>query len=229
MSTRRADSSTVPSDTPSNIHPHTHHSRHRRYHEPSDMERYVTFQEPHRIRYTTDKGVCIHDDYVRVRYEFTSVDSSKQFQGDLRRRDMVDFYDIDVVWTNIHGRRPGFGSMKGIGVIQRLKMWQDRYTTCHSLSVLASKTDGQYREYEVHHFDREVQIVDEKEKQLQLNVRAPRRKSFTQRMRPRQRSTGSVSNTETSTSPPPIDIKYLAIQFTSRKGMYAMAILLNII
>ncbi|CAG7556745.1 unnamed protein product [Fusarium equiseti] len=93
----------LPSDTPSDIHPHTLHSRHRPYYDASDMERYVTFQEPHRVRYTTDEGICIHDQYITIRYEFTTVESSIQFQGDLRRKDLVDFYDVDVVWTNVHG------------------------------------------------------------------------------------------------------------------------------
>ncbi|KAF0639263.1 hypothetical protein FPSE5266_10956 [Fusarium pseudograminearum] len=149
----------LPSDVPSDIYPHTLHSRHRPYYDASDMERYLTFQEPHRVRYTTDEGVCIHDQYVTIRYEFTTVESSIRFQGDLRRKDLIDFYDADVVWTNVHGRTDGFGKVKGIGAIQRLKLWRDRYTTFHSLSVFANKTDGQYREYDIHCFDASLNIT----------------------------------------------------------------------
>ncbi|KAH7181596.1 Acetokinase family-domain-containing protein [Fusarium sp. MPI-SDFR-AT-0072] len=216
----------LPSDTPSDIYPHTLHSRHRPYYDPSDMERYLTFQEPHRIRYTTDEGVCIHDQYVTIRYEFTTVESSIQFQGDLRRKDLVDFYDVDVVWTNVHGRTDGFGKVKGIGAIQRLKLWRDRYTTFHSLSVCANKTDGQYREYDIHSFDGELRGRDDRAKQLRLNAsgrrhtsgddqHSHRRFSLPHRMRSRTRT--NDSSEPRSLQQPTLDIRYLAIQFTERQ------------
>jgi hypothetical protein len=201
------------------------------------MERYLTFTEPHRVRYISDEGICIHDQYIQVRYEFTTVEGSTRFQGDLRRKDLVDFYDVDVVWTNVHGRTDGFGKVKGIGAIQRLKMWRDRYTTFHSLSVLANKTDGQYREYDVHIFDGELRGRDDRTKQLKLNVRgrrgsAPdepqRRFSFARGVRPRMRSTGGQSSSESSqSSQPSIDIRYLSIQFSSRQGRQRLAHVLN--
>ncbi|KAF4947252.1 hypothetical protein FGADI_10561 [Fusarium gaditjirri] len=216
----------LPSDTPSDIYPHTLHSRHRPYYDPSDMERYLTFQEPHRIRYTTDEGVCIHDQYVTIRYEFTTVESSIQFQGDLRRKDLVDFYDVDVVWTNVHGRTDGFGKVKGIGAIQRLKLWRDRYTTFHSLGVCANKTDGQYREYDIHSFDGELRWRDDRAKQLRLNAsgrrhtsgddqHSHRRFSLPHRMRSRTRT--NDSSEPRSLQQPTLDIRYLAIQFTERQ------------
>ncbi|KAJ4226360.1 hypothetical protein NW759_004947 [Fusarium solani] len=102
-----------PSNDPSDVHPHTLHARHRPYNEPVDMERYLTFQEPHRIRHINGEGVCIHDEFISVKYEFSSVESSMQFQEDARRKDLVDFYDTDVVWTNIHGRTDSFGNARG--------------------------------------------------------------------------------------------------------------------
>ncbi|POR36491.1 Uncharacterized protein TPAR_03317 [Tolypocladium paradoxum] len=219
----------LPSDIPSEIHPHTLHSRHRQYHDPSDMERYLTFPEPHRIRYTTDEGVCIHDQYIPVRYEFTTVEGSLQFQGDLRRRDMINYFDVDVAWTNVHGRTDSFGKVKGIGAIQRLKMWRDRYTTFHSISILANKTDGQYREYDVHIFEGELRGRDDRAKQVRLNVRGrrgsaatdenpQRRPSFAQRLRPRVRSAGHAgqANPEPpSPSQTSVDIRYLSLQFSN--------------
>lgn len=225
---------TVPSDIPSEIHPHTLHSRHRQYYDPSDMERYLTFNEPHRIRYTTDEGICIHDQYIQVRYEFTAVPGSLQFQGDLRRKDLVDFYDVDVMWTNVHGRTDSYGKIKGIGAIQRLKMWRDRYTTFHSLSVLANKTDNKYREYDIHHFEGELRHRDDREKKVRLSAHgrrgsAPtespqRRFSFARGMRPRMRSTERISQAMPEPPPiqPSIDIRYLSIQFTNRQGKKAL-------
>lgn len=210
----------VPSDVPSEVFPHTLHSRHRQYHDPSDMERYVTFTEPHRIRYISDEGVCIHDQYVTVRYEFTSVDGSLLFQGDVRRKDLVAFYDVDVVWTNVHGRTDSYGKIKGIGAIQRLKLWRDRYTTCHSLTVLANKTGGSYREYDVHSFEGELRGREDRAKQVRLVVYGRRgsapessRRSLAQRMRPRVFSTGQASEAGD------LDIRYLSIQFTHGEGM----------
>ncbi|KAI9171972.1 acetate kinase [Paramyrothecium foliicola] len=219
----------LPSSLPNEIHPHTLHSRHRKYYDPADTERYISFTEQHRIKYTNDEGLCVHDHYVQVKYEFTSVESAMQFQGDLRRRDLVDFYDVDVAWTNIHGRTDGYGKVRGIGAIQRMKMWRDRYTTFHSISLLANKTDGQYREYDVHLFEEEVRSRDDRAKQVRLAVQgrrgsAPeegssRRFSLAHRRRPRIRSTDHSANTTLDPSPshPAIDIKYLALQFTNKQ------------
>ncbi|KAG6006316.1 hypothetical protein E4U43_000457 [Claviceps pusilla] len=229
----------LPSDIPSETHPYTLHSRHRQYHDPSDMERYITFPESHRVRYITDEGVCIHDHYIQVKYEFTSVHGSTQFQGDLRRKDMIAFFDVDVLWSNVHGRTDSFGKVKGIAAIQRLKLWRDRYTTFHSLSVLANKTDGQFREYDVHVFDGQLRNRDEGAKQLRLNVNGrrgsgsdeppqQRRFSFARGVRPLVRSSGHASpgNSDSSSLSHPrahsqsqssIDIRYLSIRFSSRQ------------
>lgn len=194
------------------------------------MERYLTFEEPHRIRYTTDEGVCIHDQFVKIRYEFTSIEGSIQFQGDLRRKDLIDYFDVDVVWTNIHGRTDGFGKVKGISAIQRMKLWRDRYTTFHSLSILANKTDGQYRDYEVHCFEGELRGRDDRAKQLRLNVNGRRRShadesshrrfSLAPRRRTRTRTGGSTEPPPPTTPQQTLDIRYLAIQFTDRHGKY---------
>ncbi|KAL7942348.1 Acetokinase family domain-containing protein [Trichoderma barbatum] len=218
----------LPSDIPSDIHPHTLHSRHRQFNDPPDMERFLSFNGPHRIRYTSGEGICIHDQYIQVRYEFTTVDASIQFQGDLRRKDLVDFFDVDVVWTNLQSRTDGFGKVKGIGAIQRLKLWRDRYTTFHSLSVLANKTDNHYREYDIHHFDGELRNRDDRAKTLRLNVHgrrgsvpeeAPSRRTF--RIRQRVRSAGQASHASPELGPSYattiLDIRYLSIQFTHKR------------
>ncbi|QYS99219.1 hypothetical protein H0G86_006366 [Trichoderma simmonsii] len=219
----------LPSDIPSDVHPHTLHSRHRQFNDPPDMERFLSFNEPHRIRYTSGEGICIHDQYIQVRYEFTTVEASIQFQGDLRRKDLVDFYDVDVVWSNLQSRTDSFGKVKGIGAIQRLKLWRDRYTTFHSLSVLANKTDNQYREYDIHHFDGELRNRDDRAKTLRLNVHgrrgsvpdetSSRRSTF--RIRQRVRSAGQASAASPELGPSyattTLDIRYLSIQFTHKR------------
>ncbi|KAK5987636.1 hypothetical protein PT974_11768 [Cladobotryum mycophilum] len=221
----------VPSDIPPDIHPHTLHSRHRQFHDPSDMERYVTFNECHRVRYTTDEGICIHDDFIPVRYEFTTVAASVQFQCDVRQKQLIGFYDVDVVWTDKQSRTDSFGKVKGIGAIQRLKLWRDNYTTFHSLSILANKTDQQYREYEVQVFDGELKR-DERQRQTRLNVNTRRgsapdehsqpRVSLAQRIRPRVRSTGQANRTRPDLGSSPrtanIDIRHLHFQFTYKEG-----------
>ncbi|KAH6610910.1 acetate kinase [Trichoderma cornu-damae] len=218
----------LPSDVPSDIHPHTLHSRHRQFNDPPDMERFLSFNEHHRIRYTSGDGICIHDQFIPVRYEFTTVESSVQFQGDLRRKDLVDFYDVDVVWSNLQSRTDGFGKVKGIGAIQRLKLWRDRYTTFHSLSVLANKTDHQYREYDIHSFEGELRNRDDRTKTLRLNVHgrrgsvpegAPPRRTF--RIRQRVRSAGQTSQASPELGPSyaaaTLDIRHLSIQFTHKR------------
>ncbi|UKZ52193.1 hypothetical protein TrVGV298_005968 [Trichoderma virens] len=195
---------------------------------PPDMERFLSFNEPHRIRYTSGEGICIHDQFIPVRYEFTTVEASIQFQGDLRRKDLVDFYDVDVVWSNLQSRTDSFGKVKGIGAIQRLKLWRDRYTTFHSLSVLANKTDNQYREYDIHHFDGELRNRDDRAKTLRLNVHGrrgsvpdetPSRRTF--RIRQRVRSAGQASQASPELGPSYattiLDIRYLSIQFTHKR------------
>ncbi|KZZ94786.1 hypothetical protein AAL_04897 [Moelleriella libera RCEF 2490] len=165
----------LPSHIPSDIHPHTLHARHRQYHDPSELERFVYFPEPHRIRYTTDEGRCVHDQWVQVAYEFTSPEESLRFQGNLRGKTLVGFYDVDVVWTDVHRRLDAFGKVKGIGAIQRMKMWQDQCTNAYTLSVMANKTDRQYREYAVNLFDSEPRNKEERHKSLKLSVLGRRR------------------------------------------------------
>lgn len=214
-------STVVPSNEPSDLHPHTLHNRHRPYNEPADMERYLTFREPHRIRYINDEGVCIHDEFINVKYEFSSVESSMQFQEDLRRKDLVDFYDTDVVWTSIHGRTDSFGNVRGVATLQRLKLWRDRLTGLYSLSIYQNKVDRQYRDYILEDFQPGIRYIDDRAKELRLealrqdgdNGRQPvtvnplrlrRRGSEASESRLQRRSTDSI--------------RYLAIKFSERTG-----------
>ncbi|GKT72316.1 acetate kinase [Colletotrichum tofieldiae] len=162
---------------------------------------------------------------MEVKYEFTTVESSIRFQGDIRRKDLVDYYDVDVVWSDVHGRTDGFGNIRGMGLVQRLKLWRDRYSTYHSLTVFANRASGrQYREYEIHNFDGELRNCDDRHRQVRLTVRGSRRSSapdssgssrsrftFSHRMRPRVRSgsQGGQSNSEAGSSSGTLDFRFL--------------------
>ncbi|KAH7369102.1 hypothetical protein B0T11DRAFT_70553 [Plectosphaerella cucumerina] len=227
----------LPPDASGDVFPHTLHSRHRPYTDPSELELYVSFREPHHVRYTTGEGVVIHDHLTEVKYVFTTVEGSIRFQGDVRRKDLVDYFDVDVIWSDVHGRTDGFGNVRGMGLVQRLKLWRDRYSTFHTLSVLANRAGGRhYREFDVQHFDGELRGRDDRHRQVRLNVRGarrgsapdsggPRRFSISHRMRPRMRSVphgGGSSSSSTLPAPveapaPSLDIRYLGIQFTRRE------------
>ncbi|WDK18832.1 hypothetical protein CGRA01v4_10119 [Colletotrichum graminicola] len=224
----------LPSDVPADIFPHTLHARHRPYTDPCELELFVSFREPHRVRYTTGEGVVIHDHLMEVKYEFTTVEGSIRFQGDVRRKDLVDYYDVDVVWSDVHGRTDSFGNIRGMGLVQRLKLWRDRCSTYHSLTVFTNRAEGrQYQEYELHNFDGELRNRDHRHRQVRLTVRGSRRSSapdssgssrlrftFSHRMRLRVRSgsQGGQPNSETSSSPGTFDFRYLGIQFSKREG-----------
>lgn len=185
------------------------------------MERYLTFQEPHRIRHINGEGVCIHDEFISVKYEFSSVESSMQFQEDARRKDLVDFYDTDVVWTNIHGRTDSFGNVRGVATIQRLKLWRDRFTSLYSLSIHQNKANRQYRDYNLGDFHVEISHRDDRAKRLRLRALLQDGDNGRRPITTNQLQLGRRGN-EVSESRLPIQstdsIRYLAIQFSERTG-----------
>ncbi|RYO73854.1 hypothetical protein DL766_010636 [Monosporascus sp. MC13-8B] len=218
----------VPTTTQSGIIPHTLHARHRQFADPFELEQLVTFREPHRVRYTNENGVVILDQHIDVKYEFSSVESSFRFQGDLRRKDLVDCFDIDVVWTDAQGRTDTFGNVRGIGTVQRLKMWTDQYSSAHSLTIFANRSEGRYREYSVDQFEGEVKTRDDRRRSLRLIARGRcgsalegRRLSLSSAFRSRHRSTGGTSSPATGGIP--LDIHYLGVQFSRDDDTWMMA------
>ncbi|KAI8723137.1 hypothetical protein NCS52_00168800 [Fusarium sp. LHS14.1] len=207
-----------PSSEPSDLHPHTLHNRHRPYNDPADMERYITFREPHRIRYITGDGVCIHDELIEMKYEFSSAESSVQFQGDLRRKDLVDFYDADVVWTNIHGRTNSFGNVRGVATLQRLKLWRDRLTGLYSLSINQNNASRQYVDYYLKDFHA-VGIPEDRARELQLetlrqnNDKGHRPVTANRLQLGKRGSEASESRLQRRSTD---NIRYLAIKFSER-------------
>jgi len=209
------------------------------------MELYVTFREPHRVRYISRDGTIAHDEHIEVKYEFTTPESSHRFQGDLRGQDLVDFFDFDVVWSDRDGRQDSFGSVRGLGTIQRMKMWRDRYTTYHYLTFFANRTDRRYREYLVYGFDAELRNRDESHRRLRINARGRRgsapdsgtggsngggsgRRFSVSSLRQRGRSSHShrassrseqASSSSSAASPASnMDIRHLGIQFSRAEG-----------
>lgn len=217
----------VPSPTPSDTIPHTLHARHRQFSDPFQLEQYITFREPHRVRYTNEDGVVVFDQPTEVKYEFTTIESSFRFQGDLRRKDLVDCFDVDVVWTDSQGRTDSFGSIRGIGTVQRLKVWTDQYSSAHSLTIFANRSEGRYREYRVDRFEGEPRARDERRRTLRLVVQGRRhgsasggrRLSLSSAFRPRQRShSGASASPASGSGIGALDIRYLGIQFSRDEG-----------
>lgn len=190
------------------------------------MERFLTFRVPHRLQYTSESGAITYDGIVQVKYEFTTVDSSVRFQGDVRGKTLLDYYDVDVVWSDVNTRTDRFGSVRGMGMVQRLKLWRDNYSNLHSITVFANRSSRQYHEYDIRWFEPELRSKDDRAKQVRLNVRGRRgstsdigRRFSFNRIRPRQRSMPNAEHGESShAANPGLDIRYLGIQFSSRNG-----------
>ncbi|KAK8050408.1 hypothetical protein PG994_012138 [Apiospora phragmitis] len=207
----------IPSPHPADTFPHTLHSRHRQFSDPCLLEQYVTFREVHRVRYTAEDGIVVFDQPMDVKYEFTTIESAIHFQGDLRRKDLIDCFDIDVVWSDTQGRTDTFGNVRGIGTVQRLKLWSDRQNSAHSISIFANRSDQRFREYPVDFFEGEVRGRDDRRRMLRLNVRGRRGGATDSRRNPLAAFRRHSDHGHSSSSVPrggPLDIRYLGIQFT---------------
>jgi hypothetical protein len=200
------------------------------------MELYLSFQEPHRIRYATTDGI-VHDEYIEVKYEFTTIEGSIQLQSDIRRRDLIDWFDVDVVWSDTHRRTDSYGNVRGLGTIQRIKLWRDRYSTFHYLTFYANHR-RRWKEYLLDDFDRDLRQRDDRHKRVQLGARGARRGSASEssqgHSRERRFSTSIFSrssrhnnapatngNTASSSAQSALDIRYLGIQFSRNPNIQA--------
>ncbi|KAK4128337.1 hypothetical protein N657DRAFT_560654 [Parathielavia appendiculata] len=228
----------LPSDNPNELFPHTLHAQHRRFGDPREMELYLTFLEPHRIRYITRNGI-VHDEYVEVKYEFTTIEGSIQLQSDIRTRDLVDWFDADVVWSDTHRRTDSYGNVRGLGTIQRIKLWRDRYSTFHYLTFYANHR-RRWKEYLLDDFDTELRQRDDQRRRVQLNARGARRGSASESssnhghgrerrfsatsiFRSRHSNASSNGNAAASSSSAQnnLDIRYLGIQFSRNPNIQA--------
>jgi hypothetical protein len=231
-------SSAVPSDDPSELFPYTLHAQHRRFGDPRELELYLTFLEPHRIRYTTTDGI-VHDEYIEVKYEFTTIEGSIQLQSDIRRRDLIDWFDVDVVWSDRERRTDSYGNVRGLGTIQRIKLWRDRYSTFHYLTFYANHR-RRWKEYLLDDFDTELRQRDDRHRRLQLGARGARRGSASESSQSqrgnRERRFSATSIFRSSQRNPPVngnasssssaaqsalDIRYLGIQFSRNANIQA--------
>lgn len=215
----------VPTDSPSGVFPFTFHAHHRRFGDPREMELYLTFKESHRVRYQTPDGAVL-DELAEVKYEFTTIESSIQFQGDLRGKDLIDWFDLDVAWTDVNRRTDIYGNVHGLGTIQRLKLWRDRYSARHFLTLYANHRRC-WKEFPVHEFKPEIRRQDDRHKRVQLGARTARRGSSAHSQgRDRRFSASGIFRSRNSSSPsadassssrppgPSLDFRYLSLQFS---------------
>lgn len=236
---RETKTITVPMGLSSQIQPVTIHSQHRPYSDPAEMELFVIFRESQRIRYTSADGKVVHDEVVEVKYEFTSVEGSARFQGDLRRQDLVDYFDVDVVFSDTHSRTDTLtGAVRGLATIQRIKLWKDRCSAYHCITFYSDKPSNRrerkYREYLVTDFQEEFKARDDKHKECRLGAigrrgsapNAVRARSFSISSpsswgRGRQRSSERGADAaQALTSIVPLDIRWLGIRFSREAGQY---------
>lgn len=198
------------------------------------MELYLSFNSPQRIRYTAADGTIMHDAVVEVNYVLATFEGSLRFQSDLREREVVDFFDMDVVWSDREGRTDSFGSVKGIATGLRMKLWKDRYSSQHTIALLGR--DGRPREYWIAAFDGEVKSRDDRHRRLKLNViprrgsaheptsgpssRRPSFSSFRSRTRSMDDS-NAAGNSQASSTHDHVqrpNFRYLGMQFTRTAG-----------
>lgn len=202
------------------------------------MELFVAFREPQRVRYTSADGKVVHDEVIEVRYEFTSVESSMRFQSDLRRQDLVDYFDVDVVFSDTHGRTDSLtGAVRGLATIQRIKLWRDRFSSYHCLTFYSNKPSSRrerrYREYLLTDFQEELRNRDDKHRECRLGVigrrgsapSAVRARSFSfsspsswGRNRQQRSSERGSDATQPATGVLPLDIRWLGIRFSRDAG-----------
>ncbi|KAK4456967.1 hypothetical protein QBC42DRAFT_47512 [Cladorrhinum samala] len=159
------------------LYPHTLHAQHRRFGDPRELELHLSFLEPHRVRYVTRDGV-VCDDYVEIQYELTTIEASIQLQSDIRTRDLIDWFDVDVVWSDQQRRTDSYGNVRGLGTIQRMKLWRDRYSSLHYITFYANHR-RRYKEYMVDDFEREFRQRDDRHRRLQLSTRSNTRRDST--------------------------------------------------
>ena len=227
--------SPVPSDNANELFPYTLHAQHRQFGDPREMELYLTFLEPQRIRYMTADGL-VHDEYIEVKYDFTTIDGSIQLQGDIRRRDLIDWFDVDVVWSDTHRRTDSYGNVRGLAAIQRIKLWRDRYSTLHYLTFYANHR-RRWKEYVLDDFDSQLRQRDDRHRRIQLGARGARRGSASESssthgqgrgerrfsatsiFRSRQNTSLVNGNASSSSSQSATDVRYLGIQFSRNPNL----------
>lgn len=199
----------------------------------------MTFREPQRVRYTSADGKFVHDEVIEVKYEFTSIEGSARFQGDLRQQDLVDYFDVDVVFSDMHGRTDSLtGAVRGLATIQRIKLWRDRFSPYHCVTFFSNRPSNRrerrYREYLITDFQEEFRIRDDKHRECRLGAigrrgsapNAVRARSFSISSpsswgRNRQRSAERSDTSPSSTSILPLDIRWLGIRFSKEAGQYS--------
>lgn len=122
---------------PPRIFPRTLHSMHLK------EVMHVTFHESHRLVLRNEERVEFDNTYA-AHYIFSSKQKHALFQGDLRGKDLVATFDIDIIRSERSSRKIGEANF------QDLKLWQDRCTPCrHSISFFANSSEKRFLEFRV--------------------------------------------------------------------------------
>jgi hypothetical protein len=179
----------------------------------------------------------VHDEHIEVKYEFATIEGSIQLQSDVKQRDLIDWFDVDVIWSDIHRRTDTYGGIRGLGTIQRMKLWQDMYSGSHYLTFYANHR-RRWREYLLDDFDSSMRQRDDRHRRVQLGARGWRDKASESNHshgenRERRLSTsifarssrntalGIRSGSSSSAAPSSLDIRYLGIQFSTNPNIPA--------
>jgi hypothetical protein len=124
--------------------------------------------------------------------------------------------------SDTHRRTDSYGNVRGLGTIQRMKLWRDRYSNFHYLTFYANHR-RRWKEYAVHDFDAEFRQRDDRHRRLQLNARGARRASASESShghgRERRFSASSIfrprnGGPSSAATQPTGELRYLGIQFT---------------
>ena len=104
---------------------------------------HVTFYTPHRLVFKNEDGLQF-DQMWDAEYVFSTIDNLKDFQGDVRGKDLIETFDFDKI---ISERRP---RNLGEATFQDLKIWQDRtYPYRHTISFFASTSTNKPLEFSI--------------------------------------------------------------------------------
>jgi hypothetical protein len=115
---------------PPNVFPDTLHTS-------QDDKLHISFPEAHYIKWNFRDGIP-HSRHVLVEYDFLEPGHRKEFQGDVRGKDLVETFDFDVLYSKRILKENG-----GEAVLQDLKS-PPRH---HSLSFLATTREDKHLEF----------------------------------------------------------------------------------
>jgi len=101
----------------------------------------ISFQEAHHLILKTEDGKQ-NGFVVRADYVFESVDVRKNFQEDIRGKDLLETFDFQELWSQGNSRKSSIKAQ-----FQDLKVWKDRLLPHHhSISFFATIIEDKHEE-----------------------------------------------------------------------------------